>query len=63
MSGTDTAALRWKYLNGTQKPPSVGVTSATITFRMPAKPGTYDFQFFRDDTYEKLATSVTVTVR
>jgi hypothetical protein len=62
MSGTDTAALRWKYLNSMRTPPSVGVTSATITFCMPITPGTYDFRFFRDGTHEKLATSVTVTV-
>ena len=62
MSGTDTAALRWKYLNSMRTPPPVGITSATVTFRMPTTPGAYNFRFFRDDTHEKLATSVTVTV-
>jgi hypothetical protein len=62
-SGSDTALLDWKYLNGTRAVPASGVTSATVAFALPATPGTYNFRFFQNNTYAKLATSPTVTVQ
>jgi hypothetical protein len=59
----DTVWLDWKYLNGTRTPPATGVTSATISFTLPTTPGTYNFRFFQNDVYTKLATSPTVTVQ
>jgi hypothetical protein len=61
-TATDTSILDWKFLNGTRTAPATGVTSATITFAMPTAPGIYQFRFFRDNTYAKLATSPNVTV-
>jgi hypothetical protein len=52
----------WKYLNGTQTPPTTGQPSATLTFVMPTTPGTYVFRFFQNDQYVLLATSPIVTV-
>jgi hypothetical protein len=52
----------WSYLNGTQTPPANGQAAATLTFTMPTASGTYNFRFFRNDTYTLLATSPTVTV-
>src|SRR6185436_18480292 len=52
----------WKYLDGTQTPPTAGRASATLTFTMPTALGTYNFRFFRDNTYQLLATSALVTV-
>jgi hypothetical protein len=52
--------LSWKYLNGAQSPPSSGQTSASMTFVMPPAPGTYQFRFFSNDTYNLLAGSPNV---
>lgn len=62
-SGPDLYEMKLKYLNGKRTPPDTGLTSATLTFRMPATPGTYNFRFFRNGTYQKLATSQVVTVK
>jgi hypothetical protein len=59
----DGSPLAWRYLNGTQTPPTSGLTSATVTFTMPQARGTYNFRFFRSNSLTKLATSVTVTVQ
>jgi hypothetical protein len=58
----DGAYINWKYLNGTQTRPGAGVTGAAIAFVMPATPGTYNVRFFLNDSWVKLATSVTITV-
>jgi hypothetical protein len=58
----DLDHLGWKYLNGAVYPPAAGITEATVTFRMPRFPGTYNFRFFRNGTHQQLATSATVEV-
>ena len=62
-AGADTAFVDWKYLNGTRTAPANGLTSATVSFTMPTALGTYNFRFFANNTYQKLATSFTVTVQ
>src|SRR5207244_3638178 len=52
----------WQYLNGTKTPPSPGLTSAALTFTMPTSPGMYEFRFFANDGFTRLATSRAVTV-
>jgi len=52
--------VQWRYLNGTQTLPTVGITSATITFTLPATPGTYHARLF-NATYSLVATSGTIT--
>src|SRR5438309_2223520 len=39
----DTNPLTWQYLSGTMTPPAMGMTSATLSFAMPATAGTYEF--------------------
>jgi hypothetical protein len=53
----------WKYLDGTQEPPAGGRPTASLAFAMPRSSGDYNFRFFKDNGYELLATSPTVTVR
>jgi YD repeat-containing protein len=60
----DFTYVTWQYLNGAQwPPPSSGMSSATLTFTMPATTGNYEFRFFANNGYTKLATSTTVTVQ
>jgi hypothetical protein len=59
----DTSFLNWFYLNGAKSAPAVGITTATILFVMPGSSGTYEFRFFQNNGYTKLATSPTVTVQ
>jgi hypothetical protein len=47
---TASLSLGWKYLNGQQTPPSVGIKTTTLTFMMPAEPGRYVFVLFANDT-------------
>jgi subtilisin family serine protease len=61
-SGSDTRFCDWQYLNGIRRRPATGTPSATLRFRMPRRPGRYDFRFFWNDTYTQLATSPIVTV-
>lgn len=46
-----------KYLNGLDTPPATGRTSATIAFTAPLTRGTYNFRFFANDGYTRLAIS------
>ena len=50
----------WKYLNGTRTAPGAGLTGATVSFTMPATPGTYVLKFWAGSTL--LATSETISV-
>jgi hypothetical protein len=52
--------LTWKYLNGAQTAPAAGMTSATVTFSLPAALGTYVVKFHSGGS--TLATSETITV-
>jgi hypothetical protein len=62
-SAPDTSYLAWQYLNGTQTPPASGLTSATLTFQMPAVPGSYNFRMFPNGQFSSIATSSTVVVQ
>jgi hypothetical protein len=54
--------LDWKYLNGTRTVPATGMTTAPVDFTLPTTPGTYTLQFYQNDSYVLLASSVTITV-
>ena len=51
---------QWQYLNGLQTLPASGVTSATLSFRLPATAGTYHVRLF-NATYTWVGTSGTIT--
>jgi subtilisin-like proprotein convertase family protein len=62
-SAPDTAtAVDWKYLNGLNATPATGVTSATVTFTMPATAGIYNVRFFPNGSAVSTATSGTIVV-
>ncbi len=50
-----TSVLAWNYLSGTQVPPGVGLTQATITLPTPSTSGAYEARFFSNDVYTLLA--------
>src|SRR5438045_714309 len=52
--------VQWRYLDGTQTRPASGIANATITFTLPATPGTYHARLF-NATYTLVATSGTIT--
>jgi hypothetical protein len=56
------AAVTWKYLNGSQTPPSSGVASASLTFAAPQTPGLYEVRFFRNNGYQRLAVAGPIVV-
>jgi hypothetical protein len=58
-----TTYLDWQYLNGTRNVPATGATNATVAFTLPTTPGTYTLQFYLNNSYTLLATSVAITVR
>ncbi|MFE6963724.1 agmatine/peptidylarginine deiminase [Agromyces sp. NPDC057679] len=51
-----------KYLNGQDTPPATGLTTATIAFTAPSTRGTYEFRFFANDGYTRLAKSAAFQV-
>jgi len=51
---------QWQYLNGAQTLPAAGVTSATLSFRLPPAPGTYHVRLF-NGTYTWVGTSGTIS--
>ncbi len=58
----DGAFLDWRYLNGATVAPGTGLTQATINFTAPVAPGQYEFRFFANDGFARLATSTAVDV-
>jgi hypothetical protein len=60
---SDSNFIAWQYLNGTFTPPSSGQSSASLTFAMPLTAGTYQFRFFANDGYSRLATSGNVVIK
>jgi hypothetical protein len=60
--GTDHQHPSWKYLNGSTDPPGAGVRQATVAFQMPTTPGVYNFRFFLNDKYTRIAKSAMVLV-
>ena len=57
-----TQYLQWQYLNGSTSAPAAGVTDATLSFTMPALPGTYNLRLFAGATFNVVAASVPITV-
>src|SRR2546422_97926 len=51
--------VQWQYLNGTHTIPAGGLRFATVTFTLPATPGTYHARLF-NSTYTRVATSGTI---
>ena len=51
----------YKYLSGTRTRPATGMTNATISFAAPTA-GNFEFRFYRNDTFDLLATSSQLTV-
>lgn len=58
----DANPLTWRYLNGSMTPPAMGVSAATLSFPMPTNPGAYEFRFFLNETFTRIAVSNGVTV-
>src|SRR5205807_4294513 len=53
-------AVQWQYLNGTQTMPVSGVSSATVTFTLPATAGAFHARLF-NGSYTQVAASATIT--
>jgi len=62
-AASDLDFLDWKYLDGSRIVPNAGERTATVSFRMPAQPGTYNIRLFEDNGPTRLATSATITVQ
>ena len=58
----DSSPVAWKYLNGATEPSSSGATNATLTFLTPTSTGDFEFRFFANNGFARLATSVVITV-
>jgi len=58
----DTAYLNWFYLNGSKTAPTSGLASANVPFTMPGTLGDYEFRFFSNNGFTRLATSPMVTI-
>jgi len=54
--------MQWRYLNGTQTAPAVGLSSATLQFTAPQTPGTYEVRWFSNNSAIRLATSPGISV-
>jgi len=52
----------YQYLGGGTTRPTTGLTHASLTFAAPATPGTYVIRLFENDTWNRLATTDTITV-
>lgn len=62
MTESDTAVLDWRYLSDTAQLPAEGLNTATLHFSVPTTSGTYQFRFFADNSYNRLAVSGPVVV-
>jgi YD repeat-containing protein len=58
---SDYSYLNWRYLNGTQTAPSTGLSNTTFSFPLPSSAGDYDFRFFSNGSWTRLAVSGVVT--
>ncbi len=54
-TSADTAYIDWKYLNNTKVAPAGGLTSATVTFQMPATGGICEARLFANNGFSMLA--------
>jgi hypothetical protein len=53
--------VSWQYMNGTQTPPAIGLTDATLSFVM-AYGGFFEFRWLFAGGWSRIATSITVSV-
>ena len=53
----------WLFLNGQTVAPQTGMPSATLSFVAPTVPGQYEFRFFADGSWIRLATTAAITVQ
>lgn len=58
---SDFSYLNWCYMNGTQTAPATGLTNATFGFPLPSTPGDYEFRFFANLSWQRLAVSAVAT--
>ncbi len=61
-SAADNELLDWRYLNDTASLPGSGLATGTLHFVVPTIAGTYEFRFFMDGSYGRLATSGAMVV-
>jgi hypothetical protein len=61
-NAADTQYLGWQYLNGSTAQPGSGVSDATLSVLLPASPGSYEFRFFSNNGYTRLAISSSVVI-
>src|SRR5437660_1118599 len=47
----ETAYIAWVYLNGTQTPPVMGLTSATVMMTAPTTDGRYEARFYLNNAW------------
>jgi len=52
----------YQFLDGMASAPPTGASSATLTFAAPATVGSYEFRFFADSGWTRLATSSTIVL-
>jgi uncharacterized protein YegP (UPF0339 family) len=62
VGAADSGYIAWYFLNNSTTPPSTGSSSAPLVFTAPAA-GSYEFRFFANNTYTRLATSDVIAVR
>ena len=60
--GNDHQFLSWRYLNGLMEAPAAGLRQATVGFQLPAEPGVYNFRFFLNNVYTRVASSAPMFV-
>jgi hypothetical protein len=58
---SDAFSLAWQYLNGSSVPPIVELTAASLTVALPPEVGTYEIRLFADNSYNRLATSSSIS--
>jgi hypothetical protein len=56
-----SSPLSWMYLNGGLTPPTIGVTSATMSFAAPSNPGSYQVLFLAGSNNAVLASAAFTT--
>ena len=58
-----TSYLDWRYLNDSRTPPSVGLTSGSVTFTMPTTPGSfYWVRLLANDGYTEIGEADEIVV-
>jgi YD repeat-containing protein len=50
------------FLNGSETPPAIGLTNATVTVPVPIATGNYDVRFCVNDSFDCIASSATLAV-